>query len=45
MEHLRDVGKEALVMSVQLIAVMALAAVILAAGYWGYVHWVGPTPM
>jgi hypothetical protein len=44
-EHLKELPKQAGIMTVQLVVVMALAAVVLAAGYWGYVQLVGPAPM
>jgi hypothetical protein len=41
-ESLKSLPKDAAIMSVQLILVMAAAGVVLACGYWGYLHVAGP---
>jgi hypothetical protein len=41
-ESLRALPREAAIMSVQIVVVMVLAAVLLAAGYWGYLRIAGP---
>ena len=41
-ESVKALPKEAAVMSAQLILVMGSAAVVLACGYWAYLHFAGP---
>jgi hypothetical protein len=39
---LKALPRDAAVMCVQLILVMAFAGVVLACGHWAYLHWAGP---
>jgi hypothetical protein len=41
-ESLKALPKDAVVMSAQLMLVMACAGVVLACGYWVYLHYAGP---